>query len=231
MGLPNARNIHRIIIDPRNEDVVYVGVQGRAWGESNERGIYKTIDGGESWDRILYVNDSTGVADMVMDPTNPNKLVVALWQFKRWPWFFKSGGAGSGLHVTYDGGKTWEERTNENGLPKGELGRIGLAIAPGKPQVVYALVEAETNGLYRSNDGGFTRKLVSEKNIGNRPFYYADLYVDPSNENRIFNLYSVVTKSEDSGKNFDVIHPYRGAGVHYIPIITPGTFTPTTRNS
>ena len=214
MGLPNARNIHRIIIDPRNEDVVYVGVQGRAWGESNERGIYKTIDGGESWDRILYVNDSTGVADMVMDPTNPNKLVVALWQFKRWPWFFKSGGAGSGLHVTYDGGKTWEERTNENGLPKGELGRIGLAIAPGKPQVVYALVEAETNGLYRSNDGGFTWKLVSEKNIGNRPFYYADLYVDPSNENRIFNLYSVVTKSEDSGKNFDVILPYRGAGVH-----------------
>ena len=214
MGLPDSRNIHRILIDPRDENVVYVGAQGPAWGESEERGVFKTIDGGATWERILYVNDSTGVADMVMDPINPNKIIVSMWQFKRWPWFFKSGGEGSGLYVTYNGGADWEERTEEDGLPKGELGRMGLAIAPGQPQTVYALIEAKKNGLYRSDDGGFNWSKVSEKNIGNRPFYYADLYVDPSNENRIFNLYSVVSQSDDGGKTFRVIMPYWGAGVH-----------------
>ncbi len=214
MGLPNSRNIHRILIDPRDENTVYVGAQGPAWGESAERGVYKTTDGGATWDRILYVNDSTGVADMVMDPENPNKILVAMWQFKRWPWFFKSGGDGSGLYVTYDGGAIWEERTDEDGLPKGELGRMGLAIAPGKTNVIYALIESKKNALYRSNDGGFSWKKVSDKNIGNRPFYYADLYVDPSNENRIYNLYSVVSQSDDGGKSFRVIMPYWGAGVH-----------------
>ena len=214
MGLPDSRNIHRILIDPRDENTVYIGSQGPAWGESKERGVFKTTDGGETWEHVLYVNDSTGVADMVMDPLNPNKIIVSMWQFKRWPWFFKSGGEGSGLYITYNGGKDWEERTEEDGLPKGELGRIGLAIAPGKPETVYALIEAKKNGLYRSDDGGFKWNKVSEKNIGNRPFYYADLYVDPSNENRIFNLYSVVSQSDDGGKSFRVIMPYWGAGVH-----------------
>ena len=178
MGLPDSRNIHRILIDPRDENTVYIGSQGPAWGESKERGVFKTTDGGETWEHVLYVNDSTGVADMVMDPLNPNKIIVSMWQFKRWPWFFKSGGEGSGPYITYNGGKDWEERTEEDGLPKGELGRIGLAIAPGKPETVYALIEAKKNGLYRSDDGGFKWNKVSEKNIGNRPFYYADLYVD-----------------------------------------------------
>ncbi len=213
LGLEESRNIHRLILDPRNSDVAYVAAQGPAWGETSERGIFKTTDGGKNWKKILFANTKTGAADLVMDPRNPNKLIAAMWEFRRWPWFFKSGGEGSGLHVTFDGGETWEKRTDEDGLPKGELGRIGLAIAHNNPQVVYALVESKKNALFRSDDGGFKWRKISDKNIGNRPFYYADIYVDPSNENRIYNLHSTVTKSEDGGKTFSsfvswsTIHP------------------------
>ena len=134
---------------------------------------------------------------MVMDPSNPNKILVALWEFGRKPETFNSGGEGSGLHITYDGGENWKKVTDEEGMPKGDLGRIGIAIATNKPNIIYALVEAKVNGLYKSTDGGENWKLVSEKNIGNRPFYYAELYVDPNNENRIYNIFTYVSKSED----------------------------------
>jgi len=212
IGLPETRNIHRILIHPTNPDVVYVGAQGPAWGTTDQRGVFKTTDGGKTWDKILFVNDSTGVADMVMDPQNPNKIIVALWQMHREPYVFKSGGKGSGLYITVDGGDNWVQRTDEDGLPEGELGRIGLAIAPSSPNIIYALVEAEENGLYKSMDGGYKWNLVSKKNIGNRPFYYADIYVDPKNENRIYNLWSMVSRSEDGGKTFEIILPY--SGVH-----------------
>ncbi|MEL6851224.1 MAG: hypothetical protein AAFP92_22075 [Bacteroidota bacterium] len=213
MGLENTRNIHRVIIDPTNPEVVYAGVQGSAWGEHPERGVFKTTDGGETWEKILYVNESTGVGDMVIDPANPQKLIVAMWQFRRWPWFFKSGGEGSGMYVTHDGGKNWVKRTEKDGIPGGELGRMGLAIARNNPKIVYALIESKKNALYRSNDGGFSWRKVNDKNdIGNRPFYYADIYVDPQNENRVYSLYSMISRSEDGGKSFQVIVPY--SGVH-----------------
>lgn len=136
-----------------------------------------------------------------------------MWEYQRSPWFFNSGGEGSGLYVSFDGGDTWKKRTEQNGLPKGKLGRIGLAIAPSNPKVVYALVEAEKYGLYRSDDGGFNWHLQSDKNVGNRPFYYAELYVDPVNENRIYNLWSYVSLSEDGGRTFKTILDY-GKGVH-----------------
>ncbi|NIR51610.1 hypothetical protein GWO43_23800 [candidate division KSB1 bacterium] len=208
LGLDNTRNSHRVIIHPENPDVVYVGAQGSAWGDTPDRGVYKTTDGGKTWVKILYVNDRTGIGDLIMDPTNPNKLIAAVWEFRRWPWFFKSGGPGSGIHVTFDGGETWEKRTHEDGLPKGELGRIGLAIARSNPDIVYALVEAKKNALYRSEDGGFTWKKRADKNIGNRPFYYAEIYVDPKNENRVYNLHSRVTMSEDGGKTFEMLVPF-----------------------
>jgi len=151
MGLEETRHIHRIIIHPDNPDIVYVGAIGSPWGEHAERGVYKTTDGGITWRKILFVNDCTGVADMVMDPSNPNKLIVAMWEHKRDPWFFKSGGPGSGLYVTYDGGKTWQERTDKDGLPKGELGRMGIAIARSQPDVIYALIESKKNALYKKN--------------------------------------------------------------------------------
>ncbi len=210
MGLEETRTIHRIIIHRDNPDIVYAAALGSAWGPNPERGVFRTKDGGETWEKILYVNDSTGCADLVVDPSNPNKLIAAMWEFGRKPWFFNSGGEGSGIYVSYDGGDNWEKRTHEDGLPKGELGRIGLAIAPSKPNIVYALVEAKKNGLYRSTDGGFTWELRADDNIGNRPFYYADIFVDPKNENRIFNLWSYLSKSEDGGKTFEGF----GRGTH-----------------
>lgn len=206
MGLENTRNIHRIIIDPRDENTVYVGAHGNPWAEHPERGVYKTTDGGRTWDRILFVDDKTGVGDLVMDPSNPNKLFCAMWEHRRWPWFFKSGGTGSGLYVTLDGGKAWKKLTSEDGLPKGELGRMGLAIAPRNPDIIYAIIESGKNALYRSDDGGWKWAMVNDgSDIGNRPFYYFDIYADPANENRLYTLYSRVGVSEDGGKSFRTI--------------------------
>ena len=202
MGLGETRNIHRIYIHRDNPNIVWAGAIGSPWGEHAERGVFKTTDGGKTWRKVLYVNEKTGVGDLVMDPTNPNKLICAMWEHRRWPWFFKSGGEGSGLHISYDGGENWKQITSENGLPEGELGRIGLAIAPSKPNIVYALIEAEKNGFYKSTDGGENWTLVTEKGIGGRPFYYADIFVDTKNENRIYNLHTFVDRSEDGGKTF-----------------------------
>ncbi len=217
MGLEKTRHIHRVIIDPTNPEVVYVGAIGSPWGEHPDRGVFKTTDGGKTWRKILFSNNKTGVADMVMDPSNPNKLIVAMWEHKRDPWFFNSGGEGSGLFITHDGGYNWEQRTEKDGLPKGPLGRIGIAIATNKPNIVYALVEAEKNALYRSEDGGFSFKKINDKDdIGNRPFYYSDIHVDPENENRVFSVFTYVNVSEDGGKNFSQLMPAYGVdnGVH-----------------
>lgn len=213
IGLEKTRHIHRVLPHPTDPDVCYVGAMGSMWAPNEERGVYKTTDGGRTWKRILYVNEGTGISEMVLDPSNPNKLIAATWTFDRDPDFFNSGGTGSGIWVSYDGGENWDRRTAKDGLPKGVLGRIGLAIAPSKPNIVYALVEAKKNGLYKSTDGGMSWKLVSEKNIGNRPFYYAELYVDPQNENRIYNVFTYVSKSEDGGKSFRQIADY-GNAVH-----------------
>jgi photosystem II stability/assembly factor-like uncharacterized protein len=213
MGLKDTKTIHRIVINEFNPEEVYVAALGSPWGPNKERGVFKTTDGGKTWKNILYVNDQTGAADMVMDPTNPNKILISMWEHSRKPWFFTSGGEGSGLYLTYDGGESWTEITSEEGIPQGELGRIGLAIAPSKPDIIYALIEAKENGLYKSEDGGKKWKLVSKENIGNRPFYYSELYVDTKNENRIFNIYTYVSKSEDGGNTFEQIMDY-GNDIH-----------------
>ncbi|WP_431135143.1 VPS10 domain-containing protein [Psychroserpens mesophilus] len=217
MGLEKTRHIHRVIIDPTNPNTVYVAAIGSPWGEHPERGVFKTTDGGVTWNKILFANNKTGAADLVMDPTNPNKLIAALWEHKRDPWFFKSGGEGSALHITHDGGNTWKKITEQEGFPDGELGRIGVAIAAHKPNIVYALVEAKKNALYKSEDGGFNWKKINDKSdIGNRPFYYSEIYVDPKNENRVYSIYTYVNVSEDGGKNFTQLMPAYGVsnGVH-----------------
>ena len=217
MGLKNTRHIHRVIIDPTDPNTIYAAAIGSPWGEHPERGVFKTTDGGKTWNKILYANNKTGAADLVMDLTNPNKLIAAMWEHKRDPWFFNSGGAGSGLHITHDGGNTWKKVTEEDGFPKGNLGRIGVAIAANKPNIIYALVEAKKNALYKSEDGGFKWEKVNDKeDIGNRPFYYSEIYVDPQNENRVFSVYTFVNVSQDGGKNFSELMPAYGAdnGVH-----------------
>ncbi|HVE61986.1 MAG TPA: hypothetical protein VNA26_09210, partial [Chitinophagaceae bacterium] len=161
MGLEKTRNIHRVIIDPTNPNVVYVAAIGNPYAEHPERGVYKTTDGGETWNRILFTNEASGAAELVMDPSNPNKLIAAMWQHRRTPYSFKSGGAGSGLYITVDGGKNWKKITKDDGLPAGEIGRIGIAIARSMPSRVYAKVEATKNGLYQSDDGGYKWTLIN----------------------------------------------------------------------
>ena len=217
MGLEKTRHIHRVIIDPTNPNVVYVGAIGSPWGEHKERGVYKTIDGGKTWKQILYNNIKTGAADLIMDPTNPNKLIAAMWEHKRDPWFFKSGGKGSGLYITHDGGENWKKITDKEGFPKGDLGRIGVAISRSNPNVVYALAEAKKNALYKSEDGGSSWKMVSNKRgIGNRPFYYSEIYVDPQNENKLYTVFTYINASQDGGKTWKQLMPAYGVdnGVH-----------------
>ena len=147
LGLEDSRAIHRILLHPDDPDIAYLAVVGSPFGDSDQRGVYRTRDGGETWERTLFVDARTGAADLVMDPRNPNKLIASMWSHRRQPWTFYSGGDGSGIYVSYDGGDTWDRKTPEDGLPEGELGRIGLAISASEPDIVYALVEAGI-GIY-----------------------------------------------------------------------------------
>ncbi|MDB3991619.1 hypothetical protein N9443_00790 [Schleiferiaceae bacterium] len=209
LGLEETRTIHRIIINPENTDEIFVGATGVAWGEG-PRGVFKSVDGGMTWNKSLFIDAKTGAGDLVMDPSNPKKLIASMWEYRRWPWFFKSGGSSSGLYITYDGGNNWKKMSDKEGLPKGDLGRIGLAIAPSNPDKVYALIETgKKNGLYASSNGGKKWYKVSEdEQTGNRPFYYADIRVDPKNEDRIYSLWTYITRSDDGGKSWNTITPY-----------------------
>lgn len=206
IGLEATKTIYRIVINPKNPAQLWVAAMGSVWGGNKERGVYKSDDGGSTWKQVLYVNLTTGCAELIIDPMNPLKLYAAMWDYERKPWTFRSGGPGSGLYISLDGGNTWKRSTEKSGLPKGELGRIGLAVAASKPDRVYALVESAETGVYRSDDGGLHwSKISTEANAGNRPFYYSELYVDPSNENRVYSIWSQITRSEDGGKHWDVL--------------------------
>ncbi|HYU35191.1 MAG TPA: hypothetical protein VEW48_23815 [Thermoanaerobaculia bacterium] len=206
LGLEKTERISRIILHPTNPDVAWVAALGQLWGENADRGVFKTTDGGRTWRKVLYVDERTGAADLAMDPANPNKLFAALWEHRRRPWVFRSGGPGSGLHVTDDGGETWKRLTEDDGLPSGDLGRIGLAISRSNPEIVYALVEATKSALVRSEDGGRTWKTANDDpRTSNRPFYYSEIRVDPAWPNRVYNIATRLSVSNDSGKSFDEI--------------------------
>jgi photosystem II stability/assembly factor-like uncharacterized protein len=209
VGLPASEHISRILLHPSDPEVAYVASAGPAWSDGQERGVYRTSDGGKSWKRLLFTNASSGAADLAMDPANPNHLIAAMWDFRRTPWGFRSGGPGSGLYVSWDGGESWKPLDHKDGLPRGTLGRIGLAFARSRPGVVYALVEAEKSALLRSDDGGTTWKTVNDQaNVNPRPFYYADIRVDPTNENRVYRLATFLEVSDDGGKSFRNITPW-----------------------
>lgn len=214
MGLQQTRLIHRVLIDFDHPNTVYVGALGSAWGPSKEKGVFKTMDGGKTWNKILYVNDSTGVGEMVMDPQNPSKLIVNMWQFYRLPWEMKSGGKGSGIYITYDGGDHWKKISSKEGIPEGDIGRCGLAIAASNPEIVYALIEAKENALFKSMDGGeHWQKVIEDRGFNGRPFYFYEIYVDPQNPNTIYSLHTYLVKSIDGGKTYKSIADY-GNAVH-----------------
>ncbi|HEX3553089.1 MAG TPA: hypothetical protein VIA62_07665 [Thermoanaerobaculia bacterium] len=213
LGLDGTGHIARIVLHPANPDVAWVAALGSMWTENPERGVFKTVDGGKTWSKVLFVDAKTGAADLAIDPRNPGKLYAAMWQYRRWPWIFRSGGPGSGLYVSLDGGGTWTRRTADDGLPEGELGRIKLAVSRSHPEVVYAMVEAATSALLRSDDGGASFRTVNASpNLHLRPFYFPGLAVDPQWPNRVYDLDMSLHVSDDNGRTFrDLL---AGQGVH-----------------
>ena len=174
---------------------------GALWNASEDRGLYKTTDGGATWQKILYVDPDTGGTDVVVDPQETSIVYAATWQFRRYPWKFESGGAGSGVHRSLDGGATWERV--KDGLPQEQLGRIALALAAGRPGTVYAAVEAKKSGLYRSDDAGRSWKFASSHpSIGMRPFYFMALFPDPKDYQKIYKAGMSTIVSKDGGKTW-----------------------------
>ncbi len=198
MGLPNSEHISKVVIHPNDPNTVFVAVPGKLWSNSPDRGLYKTSDGGKNWEKIYYVNDSTGCADFVLDPKNPNTMYATFWQFRRKPYAFNSGGPGSSVMKSTDGGKTW--RKIQNGVPAGDIGRAAIAIAPSAPENLVMIVESKRTTLLLSTDAGETWKEQSaDDNICARPFYFSTLVVDPENPKRIYRPAFRFSYSDDGG--------------------------------
>ena len=205
LGLKETERISRIVVNPLNTDLVYVGALGHAFGPNDQRGVFLTADGGKTWQKTLYVDAEHGVADLEIDPANPNILYAALWRFDRKPWTHTSGSEKGGVFKSVDGGRTWKKL--EKGLPK-LLGRIGVKVAPSRPNVVYLIAESNEGLLYRSEDSGESFREVSRDNdIVSRGFYYTDLRVDPADENRVYAVASRLSVSIDGGNTFRRISP------------------------
>ncbi|HUR10007.1 MAG TPA: hypothetical protein VM012_01485 [Flavitalea sp.] len=211
IGLKDGRHIVRIVIHPRNPDIVWVAVMGHLFGPNEERGIYRTTDGGKSWKRVLFVNNQTGASDLVMEPGNPRVLYAGTWRLIRTPYSLESGGDGSGIWKSTDGGDTWINLTTSKGLPKGVWGITGIAVSVSNPEKVYALIENAKGGLYMSNDGGTTWTLQSsDNNIRQRAWYYTKVFVDPKNENVVYAPNVGFMRSQDAGKTWQSLRTPHG---------------------
>jgi photosystem II stability/assembly factor-like uncharacterized protein len=215
IGLEKSDKIARIVIDAKNPDLVFACGLGREWGPNEERGVFKTTDGGKTWKKVLYVDSQTACSDIAADPGNSNILYAGMYTYRRWAWHLESGGGNTAVYRSVDGGNTWERlsgKDRDRGLPKGEMDRIGIAVSASDPDVVYVVSETKTEGeLWRSDDGGDHWRVVNrDPNINFRPFYYSDIRVDPKNANRVFSLSGSLYMSEDGGANFRTI----GRDVH-----------------
>ncbi|HXY48107.1 MAG TPA: hypothetical protein VEI01_01560 [Terriglobales bacterium] len=204
VGLGDSRAIGKVIIDPRSADVVFVAALGHPYGPNTERGIFRTIDGGKTWEKVLYKDENTGGIDVAFDPRNPNILFAALWQVRRTPWDLSNGGPGSGLYRSNDGGATWKH-LEEKGLPKGPYGRIGVSVAAGSDRV-YALIQAAEGGLFRSDDGGDTwQRVNSNDSLVQRPWYYMHIIADPQDADTVYVMNVDAYRSTDGGRTFNKI--------------------------
>ncbi len=202
-GLESTLHISRLRVDPHDPDLVYVAAFGHAFGPHPDRGVYRTRDGGLNWEKTLYVNETTGACDLSMDPRNPRILYAAMWEAQRSPWSLVSGGEGSGIYKTTNGGDSWSNLTDNPGLPSGIKGRIGIAVSPANPDRVWALIEAVDGGLYRSDNGGKTwMKLTGNPDLMQRPWYYMHIFADPKDANTVYVCNLRMWKSTDGGSTF-----------------------------
>nr|WP_299338134.1 hypothetical protein [Allomuricauda sp.] len=204
IGFENSERIANVIVNPSNSQEIYVGVLGALWGDNEERGVFKSSDGGNTWEKLLYIDAKTGCADLAMDPSDPKVLYASMWEFRRTGWSFESGGANSALYKSTDGGKSWNKI--HNGFPEGSLGRLAIAVAPSNTNVLYTVIEAEKDerkGLYRSDDAGANwKQLNNDFGITVRPFYFSRIVVDPKNEDVVVKGGLTGSISRDGGKTF-----------------------------
>jgi photosystem II stability/assembly factor-like uncharacterized protein len=211
IGLKDGRHIIRLLVHPRNPDIVWAGVMGHLFGPNETRGVYKTTDGGKTWRKVLYVNNQTGASDLVMEAGNPEVLYAGTWRVLRTPYSLESGGEGSGMWKSTNSGETWTAITTKKGLPKGVWGIVGVAVAPSNPDKIYALIEARNGGMFASADGGETWTLTStDNNIRQRAWYYTKVFVDPKNENMVYAPNVGLMRSRDGGKTFQEINTPHG---------------------
>jgi photosystem II stability/assembly factor-like uncharacterized protein len=203
IGLADTRQISRIRVDPKNPDIVYVAAQGHVWAPNAERGVFRSKDGGKTWQKILFRSDKAGACDLIIDSTNPNILYAGFWEVYRKPWTLESGGPGSGIFKSADGGDTWTEITRNPGLPRGTIGIVGITVSPANPDRLWAIVEAEDGGVFRSDNGGRTwTKTNEQRNLRQRAWYYSRIYADPKNAEEVYVLNTGFYRSNDGGRTF-----------------------------
>ena len=206
MGLEDTRQIPRIRVHPKNPDLVYVAALGHIFGPNDQRGVFRSKDGGKTWERIFNRGNKAGAIDLILDPSNANTIYAGFWEVYRKPWTLESGGPGSGIFKSTDGGDTWTELTRNQGLPRGMIGKVGITVSPANPERVWALVEAEDGGVFRSDNGGQTWTKVNEQRaLRQRAWYYTRIYADPKNVESVYVLNVAFFKSNDGGRTFNTI--------------------------
>ena len=211
IGLDDTRQIARVRVHPHNPDIVYVAALGHVFGPNEQRGVFRSTDGGKNWQKVLYRSSKAGATDLILDPTNPNTIYAALWEVYRQPWTLESGGPGGGIFKSTDGGASWNEITRNQGLPKGMVGNIGITVSPMNSDRVWAIVEAEDGGVFRSDNAGKTWSKVNEqRNLRQRAWYYTRIYADPKNVDTVYVLNTGFYKSNDGGRTYSSIRVGHG---------------------
>jgi photosystem II stability/assembly factor-like uncharacterized protein len=203
IGLKNSQTVSRLRVHPTNPDIVYAAVLGHPFGPNEERGVFKTTDGGATWKKILYKGDKAGAEDLIIDPNNPEVIYASIWEVYRTSWKMWGGGGASGLFKSTDSGNTWAELTAKPGMPKGPIGKIGITVSPVDSKRLWAVVEANEGGIFRSDDAGLTWKQTNdERKLRQRAFYYNRIYADPKDKETVYVLNVNFLKSTDGGVKF-----------------------------